>query len=222
MQSWGQAAIDPSRPSDAFPRKSALAGLLANALGWWHEDAERITTLQDDLVYAVRQERAPTSLWDYQTADLSKQRGWGRWGPTEPGGAFAHGTHVLRKEYLADACFLVALGLESDHAGVTLDMVERALAKPARPLFLGRKSCPPAGRILIGRRSGASALDVLLDYPSDHGEGVALRFWSEEAEAGSWADGSSREVWDRRDYPTGRFDRSRRISSVWLQPNASS
>jgi CRISPR system Cascade subunit CasD len=51
---------------------------------------------------------------------------------------------VTRREYLADASFVVAL--EGDPALV--DEVRHALANPEWPIYLGRKSCPP-GRPLI-------------------------------------------------------------------------
>lgn len=217
MQSWGSVAVDPRRPTDSYPRASAVTGLLANALGWRHRDAERITRLQDSLDYAVREDRQPARMWDYQTADLSKLSGWTRWGPEKPGGGSAAGTHILNKEYLADALFTVALGL-TDAAPVGLEDVERALLHPARPLFLGRKSCIPSGPIFVGRVEAPSARAALqamplvaVPPPSDEG----LRVWFDAA--GEEHDGSTREVWDRRNYVTGRFDRVRHIDESRMQ-----
>jgi CRISPR system Cascade subunit CasD len=192
---------------------------MANALGWRHRDADGITDLQDQLWYAVREDRVPDRLWDYQTADLGALSGWGRWGPTEPGGAFSDGTHVLRKEYLADACFLVALGLREDPTpgGVTVRLLERAVLQPARPLALGRKSCPPATRILDAVVDAASPWQALQLIPAPHdadGEEVRLRVWMDQQDLPVGAAGEAREIWDRRNYRTSRFDRSRRIVEV--------
>lgn len=213
LQAWGKEAVDPRRPSSDHPRLSALAGLTANALGWRHRDADRITELQDALRYAVREDRPPEPLWDYQTADLSRLSGWGRWGPTKPGGGFAGGTHILRKEYLADGLFTVALGLRGSFEAVSLDAIEAALSRPARPLFLGRKSCPPAAPVLRTRVEAPTPLDALHQVPLDPSaeEGESYRFWFEEGS--ELPDGAitTREVWDRRNYRTTRFDRSRRI-----------
>ncbi len=213
MQSWGREAIDPSRPTGAFPRTSAIAGLLANALGWEHRDAQRTTTLQDRLRYAVREDRPPSRMWDFQTADLSTQSGWGRWGPTDPGGGSSDGTHIQRKEYLADASFLVALGLE-DAAAPTLDELEAALRAPARPLFLGRKSCPPSGPIFRKRVTAESLFQALatqliaqVDTPDD------VRFWVDRRADEGWANSTTLEVWDRRDYETSRFGQARDVVS---------
>lgn len=212
LQSWGGVAVDPRRPSDSFPRASALAGLLANALGWRHRDARRTTDLQDALDYAVREDRPPARIWDFQTADLSQLSGWTRWGPESPGGGSSDATHILRKEYLADALFTVSLGLVGT-APVSVEEVERRLLQPARPLFLGRKSCIPSAPVCRGRVEAESAVSALELIPLPEG--------AQPTEAGSriWADASSfdgsaaniREVWDRRNYGTGRFDRARRI-----------
>lgn len=214
MQSWGGVAVDPRRPSDAFPRASAVAGLVANALGWRHRDADRTTALQDALDYAVREDREPDRIWDFQTADLSQLSGWTPWGPESPGGGSSEGTHILHKEYLANAIFSVALGL-LDGSPVGLDEVQQALARPARPVFFGRKSCLPAGPILIGRVEAPSARAALRSVPLPEGtplqeEGV--RIWI-DAEVDPAA-GYTREVWDRRNYRTGRFDRMRRVVEV--------
>ena len=212
MQAWGGVAVDPRRPSDSYPRASALGGLLANALGWRHQDAERTTALQDALDYAVREDRPPQRTWDYQTADLSELSGWTRWGPEKPGGGSATGTHILQKEYLADGAFTVALGLRPT-SPVSIDEVEEALARPARPVFLGRKSCVPAGRILMGRYDAPNSVAALARMPPASNEG-----WPDEGPR-VWCDAalvsepvSFREVWDRRNYATSRFDRSRRIA----------
>lgn len=212
MQSWGGVAVDPRRPTDSFPRASAVAGLVANALGWRHRDADRTTALQDALDYAVREDRQPGRMWDFQTADLSQLSGWTPWGPERPGGGSSDATHILRKEYLADAAFTVALGLfEGSPVGVA--EVEEALARPARPLFFGRKSCLPTGPILIGRVEASSAREALrsMALADDVAKGL-VRIWADEG--ASQAAGDARDVWDRRNYRTGRFDRVRRIVEI--------
>lgn len=220
MQSWGGVAVDPRRPTDAFPRASAVAGLVANALGWRHRDADRTTALQDALDYAVREDRAWERMWDFQTADLSQLSGWTPWGPERPGGGSSEGTHILHKEYLADAMFTVALGL-LDASPVGLDEVEEALARPARPLFFGRKSCLPSGPILTGRVEAPTAHAALRSLPLAEGDAAledGVRIWV-DAEASPVA-GHAREVWDRRNFRTGRFDRMRRVVDIRVPTSA--
>jgi len=213
MQSWGREAIDPSRPTGEFPRMSALAGLLANALGWTHRDAPRTTALQKRLRYAVREDRAPDRMWDFQTADLSTQSGWGRWGPTEPGGGSSGGTHIQRKEYLADAAYMVALGID-DAGAPSLGDIEDALRRPARPVFLGRRSCPPSSPILRARVSAASAYQALTtNLTGEVMDSESVRFWVDRRDDEGWSDAARSEVWDYRDFETNRFTRVREVIS---------
>ena len=48
--------------------------------------------------------------------------------------------------YLADACFLVALG--ADHS--VLETLDNAIHSPKWPLYLGRRSCPPNYPLSLG------------------------------------------------------------------------
>lgn len=232
LQAWGDVAMDPTRPTRAFPSRSGMAGLLASALGWRYRDADRTTALQDALRYAVREDRRPQILRDYQTADLGGigTQGWTRWGIEKRGGGSASGTQILEKFYLADGVFTVALGLANgvaklpDGGAVTLDDVEQAIRRPARPLFLGRKGCPPATPLLQGGRVAApTPLDALRQVPfTDGGRGRAGE-WLDSAQLRAWydpADGEPehtptatepQEIWDRRDFRSNRFGGSRRI-----------
>lgn len=212
MQSWGSEAIDPRRPTGAHPRRSALAGLIGNALGWRHSDVDSLNRLQDALRFATREDRAPDRLWDYQTADLSQLSGFGRWGPTSPGGAFKEGTHILKKEYLADASFTVAVGLAADYDEVSLGALAQALRRPARPLFLGRKSCPPATPIACGIVEAAGPAEALQLAPLAPGtDGGSKRVWFHEGPVDPAPGDRVEEGWQRRNYRTNRFDAMERM-----------
>jgi CRISPR system Cascade subunit CasD len=214
LQAWGDVALDPRRPTLPFPSRSALAGLLANALGWRYRDAEQITALQDALRYAVREDRQPQMLVDYQTADLDDPRkdpGWTSWGKEDRGS----GTQILWKHYLADGCFRVTLTL-TGASPITLPELSElatALRQPARPLFLGRKSCPPACPLL--EQEGVQASDPYealrqipaLDHHLRRGSEY-LRCWYE---ASGDPAGPTIEVWDRRDFRSNRFVGTRRV-----------
>jgi CRISPR system Cascade subunit CasD len=135
MQAWSIAAF-ADRPTLPFPTKSSIIGLLANADGRRRED--RIDDLVS-LVAAVRADEAGRVLTDFQVAGSD---GW-----RSADGRLHTGTgKIRRKGFLSDAVFTVAL-TGSD------EVVERsaaAVARPARPLFLGRRCCPPAAPLLIG------------------------------------------------------------------------
>ena len=55
--------------------------------------------------------------------------------------------YVTYRYYLADAVF--AAGLESEDDEL-LKRIAEALQAPAFPLYLGRRSCPPSGRLFLG------------------------------------------------------------------------
>lgn len=220
LQAWGDVALDAKRPTLGFPTRSALAGLIASALGWRYRDGARTTQLQDALRLAVRQDRAPARLIDYQTVDLGRENsGWTRWGVEKRGGAFSTGTHILDKEYLADASFVVALTLGPD-SPVGLDEIEHALQQPARPLFLGRKSCPPALPLLEGRVEAETSYDALRVAKLHEGhEDPPLRCWYEPGDGpdlNEWVQGI--RVSDRRDFLTDRFAGERFLLQGTIDP----
>lgn len=185
MMAFGTTLIDSYGPVQDFPAASLLTGLMANALGWDRSEAARHQQLQDRLVYAVRLEREGQRLRDYQTADLEiADVGWTTRGKPEgrAGGAGTYkGQHQRQRWYQADACALVALRLDPNWDEPTLEQIAEALERPARPLFIGRKPCLPAGPIVYGWANAAttalalSSLDALAD-----GDGLAARtrmFW---------------------------------------------
>ena len=228
LQSWGSVAMDPVRPTHDFPTRSALVGLLASALGWRYLDGERINLLQSALRYAVREETPPRRLRDYQTADLGRigQEGWTRWGLEKRGGASAKDTHLLEKFYLADGVFTVVLTLLGD-SPVQLSEIAEALRRPSRPLFLGRKSCPPASPILVGQIEAPSGYEALKRWPArpldsrgprtepmvdDHG----MRCWYADGDGPD--EGEPQSIWDRRDFVLDRFGGDRRIRQHRVSP----
>jgi CRISPR system Cascade subunit CasD len=220
LQAWGGVALDTRRPTLPFPTRSGLAGLLASAIGWRYRDGEKTTALHDGLRFAVRQDRAPVRIDDFQSVDLGREtRSWTRWGVEKRGGAFATETHLLDKEYLADGSFLVAMTLR-ESAPVGLDEIEEALKYPARPLFLGRKGCPPALPILVGRISASSPYDALR-YPNfpDMPDPPPLTCWYEP---GDGPDPASQlqmiRVSDRRDFLADRFSGERWLIQGEVEP----
>jgi CRISPR system Cascade subunit CasD len=163
MHGWGDTARDGRRPAADVPGLSAITGLFANALGWRYEDARRTDALQDALLFAVARSTPgfAATLEDFQTAALSKSdRGWARRGPEGRLGDSAGATTILRKEYRVQTTFTAAVGLR-EVAPVGLDELEQALRRPARVLFLGRRSCPPSVPILAGRVEAGSAVEAV-------------------------------------------------------------
>lgn len=128
MQSWGTDSKFDVRRTQREPSKSGVIGLVAAAMGIPRQDRQALAALAC-LRFGVRVDREGTLLRDYHTAH------------TEKGSAY-----VTNRYYLADAVFVA--GLESED-GALLERIGQALASPAFPLYLGRRSCPPTGRIFL-------------------------------------------------------------------------
>lgn len=130
LQSWGTSSRFVRRNTDSVPSKSGVIGLLAAAQG------RRRTDPIEDLVglrMGVRIEQPGQLERDFQTAR-----------PVDGSQAMP----LSYRFYLADAVFLVAV--EGEPA--MLASLQQALRRPAYPLFLGRRSCTPAGRVEHGLR----------------------------------------------------------------------
>jgi CRISPR system Cascade subunit CasD len=142
LQSWGTSSRFVRRNTDRVPSKSGIIGLLAAAQG------RRRTDPIEDLVQlrmGVRIEQPGRLERDFQTARPLDGS------PPMP---------LSYRFYLADAVFVVAVqGEPSMLAGL-----REALHHPVFPLFLGRRSCPPAGPLDHGLRD-ADIPDVLANEP---------------------------------------------------------
>lgn len=161
--SFGGETIDQVGPTRSFPAASMLTGLLANALGWRWSDRVALQRLQDRLVFASACLREDDVLTDSQNAQLRKDdKGWTTQGlPEGRAGASYGAPHRRRRDYLQDAAVLLVFRLEPMDEEPSLTIVERALDRPARPLFIGRKSCLPTGPILDKTITAPSAYDAL-------------------------------------------------------------
>lgn len=142
LQSWGTTSRFVRRNTDRAPSKSGVIGLLAAA------DGRRRTDPLDDLLelrIGVRIEQAGHIERDFQTAR------------TRDG---EHSMPLSYRFYLADAVFLVAVEGEAE----LITGMHDALRRPVFPLYLGRRSCPPAGPIALGVRENPAA-EVLQSEP---------------------------------------------------------
>jgi CRISPR system Cascade subunit CasD len=74
-------------------------------------------------------------------------------------------THIRYRDYLADAVYTVALALRPPAIDPDAARLKAALQAPARPLYIGRKSCLPAGPIFIGRYPAQDLRDALVRAP---------------------------------------------------------
>jgi CRISPR system Cascade subunit CasD len=126
LQSWGSSSRFVRRGTESAPTKSGVLGLLAAAQG-----RRRSDPLEDlaSLRFGVRIDQPGRLVRDFQTAHSLDGK------QTMP---------LSYRFYLADAVFLAAV--EGDPE--LIESVAEALLRPVFPLYLGRRSCPPAGPLL--------------------------------------------------------------------------
>lgn len=209
MVSFGAPMIDQNGVVQLFPALSMLTGLVANALGWAHRDADQLDALQERIRYAARIDRRGEALVDYHTVDLGQpwmdpeKAGWTTRGKiAERGGASSDTTHIRYRHYRADSLHTVAITVEGE-GDPTAEQIASGLDTPARPLFLGRKCCLPASRIFRGTVEASSVMAALSTVPRDsRGDPGPLPAWWWDGDDATGVVGESRvvPVTDERDW----------------------
>ncbi|MGW3183738.1 type I-E CRISPR-associated protein Cas5/CasD [Kitasatospora sp. NPDC001119] len=175
LQSWGERSHFNERDTAPFPTRSGVIGLLASALG--RERGADITDLVG-LSLTVRVDRPGVLLRDLHTVGGGLPPGatvTTADGKKRPG---ASSTLLSHRYYLADAAFTAAVTGDPAVLAACAD----ALDAPRWPPFLGRRSCPPEGPLLLGlfddvtrqliglpiaRRRPASAANVEVVFHGD-------------------------------------------------------
>jgi CRISPR system Cascade subunit CasD len=129
---------------------------------------------------------------------------------------------ISNRYYLSDAVFVVAL--EGDDRLVA--DIAAALEHPVYPLFLGRRACPPASRIVLGV-SGKPAVEALRDVESDAPWQAAEWYRKKQPETVTLeivrdADFSEPDAFESRDMPVTFSQTYRQYAyrSVLSDPNA--
>jgi CRISPR system Cascade subunit CasD len=214
LLSFGGVMVDHHGFIDRFPGTALLTGLFANALGFHHRDFARLASLQNRLQFAARWDVPPQRLVDYHTVDLGQEKmkhpGWTTRGLPEhrAGGPDAKfGTHIRLRHYWVDGLMTLAVTL-TDEAEPSLEALQQALRRPARPLFLGRKTCLPARPLLDPHQplvQGPDLLSILRSVPvwDRLGQPVTEAQPREAcwpAELGVGQRGLLRRVYDLRDF----------------------
>jgi CRISPR system Cascade subunit CasD len=202
LMSAGKTAVDIHRVTDSLPTQSMLTGLLANALGYTHLDP-RIAQLQAGLEYAARSDRDGRFLIDYQTAAISSKNDmawtWSGFVVDRQGAQSDVGLHIRYKHYVTDCVWTVAL-----RTGLSVQDIAEALIRPARPLFIGRKTCLPASRIFQGIVEAKDVLAALKSVPPQVERcAVARAIWPAHIDHGDNA--RVEQVYDLRDWTNAVF-----------------
>ncbi len=169
MVAFGEVMVDRFGPIQDTPSLSALTGLVGNALGWRREDASQLAALQERLIFGTRIDQVESRITDFQTAQLGADDRWwttsGVFADRAGGAATYDSPHLREREYDVGVKLTLAVRLEPDAHEPTLPQIAAALLRPARPLFLGRKSCLPAAPLHAGQVEADSAFAALLAWP---------------------------------------------------------
>ena len=208
--SFGAPMTDHIGCVQRMPALSMLTGLFANALGYTHGDAHRLNALQNRLRIAARTDRSGSPIVDYQIVDLgqpwmdARSNGWTTRGRIMMrAGGNSSGLHIRQRHFLADSVHTVAVTLAQPGDKPTVDDLAASLQMPARPLFIGRKTCLPASPLFLRLTVAEDLLCALVEEPrharSDSG---SLPAWWDEGSDESVASSPARDIatTDERDW----------------------
>jgi len=154
MMAFGTGTHEREKPTSTTPTKSAVLGLVAAALG------RTFTDPQADLVALklhVRVDDPGQVQSDFQIVRQALRAD----------GSLNPFPTPVRREYLYGAAFLVLL----EGPSALLNRVSEALLNPAFPLYLGRRSCPPARPLYVQAPRAAEPLTVMSEVPDLTGTG---------------------------------------------------
>lgn len=127
LQSWGDSSRFVRRETRSEPTKSGVIGLLAAAGGRRRTDSiEDLAALR----FGVRVDQPGRLVRDFQTA-IDWRTG--------------HSMPLSYRYYLSDAVFVA--GVEGD--AELLNGLAEQVRRPTYPLYLGRRSCPAEGRVVL-------------------------------------------------------------------------
>lgn len=182
MQAWGTHTYEDFRPSNGFPTRSGLLGLLGACLGLERRNHQSLEQLAQSLTFTVRVDRqvARPGTEKLRAKNMLKQRDFHTvLDARKVDGSVNKNPVVSQREYLYDAAFTVAIE-EKPGAAYSLERLAQALRRPVYTPVLGRRSCP-LSRPLVDSESWIEAADAktaLSQIPPGRGliyaEGEAL------------------------------------------------
>jgi len=147
LAAWGDIAVGEERPTTPHPSRSAVLGLMAAALGIRRHEEERLTALAAGYRFAVRVDALGTPLRDYHTIQQAnsvarlKHLLSRRDELADPNNLY---TTLSSRDYRCDGLYTLCLQYQAETAAPTPQAIADALRRPGLPLYLGRKTCPPA------------------------------------------------------------------------------
>jgi len=160
MQAWGRESFEGLRPSELFPGRSALLGLLGACLGIDRTDLIQQQALLSSVSFAVRVDKQGQKMTDYHTVKDARE---------DYRGLKSHDTIQTWREYWQDASYTVAIWATKEDVPITLSTIEAAINQPVYTPVLGRRSCPLARPLFEIKLSAESALSALSQIGKNEG-----------------------------------------------------
>lgn len=161
LQAWGRESFEGLRPSELFPGRSALLGLLGACLGVDRFDQHSQKSLARSVNFAVRVDPSycketgklipSQKMTDYHTVKDAR---------VDYQGLKSHETIQTWREYWQDAKYTVAIWNTED-ADVDLPTIKSAINNPIYTPALGRRSCPLSRPLFECEVRAKSHLDAL-------------------------------------------------------------
>lgn len=151
LQAWGRETFEGLRPSELYPGKSALLGLLGACLGIERTDQLEQHRLASSLNFAVRVDQQGQKMTDYQTVKDAR---------VDYVGLNSHDTIQTWREYWQDAKYTVVIWL-SGAAETSLKELQLAIQNPVYTPVLGRRSCPLSRPLFEAVIKANTAIDAL-------------------------------------------------------------
>lgn len=211
--SFGSEAVDAQGVVRDFLSRSALTGLLANALGWERYEVELLELLQERLIFGVALLERGMRVKDFQTVKLApNDRGWTTHGVPEgrTGSTVTYQYPYIRHRYAdAGGRALVAFRLSPAACDPCLDQLAHALDHPERPLFIGRKPFIPSTRLLHSAVEAENVRRALAIGIGRFGKTEARAQWPIAEGRGS--DSTVVELTDERNWKAGVHAGLRRV-----------
>lgn len=164
IAAFGDLAVGERRGSERRPSHSAVAGLLASALGLGRDTSGR-EDLAARFFLAVRTDSIGTPLADFHTAQTPPQRRGRTYATRRAELAVKDdlGTIVSRRDYLTDVAFTVLIWPKADLSPAAPG-IAAALNRPAFTPFAGRRSCPVGAPFCAMALASDTILDAFAAY----------------------------------------------------------
>ncbi len=173
LQAWGGHTFEDVRPSELFPTRSGLLGLLAACCGISRTQRDALQALAESVLFSVRIDSQPLKMIDYHTVKNARD---------SYAGLKSHDTIQSWREYLQNANYTVAIS-NTTQATVSLDQLKHAVQKPIYTPYLGRRSCPITRPLYADDVEAEHALAALACCEPDRKHNGSGTIYTEEEHA---------------------------------------